>query len=143
MNSNAEIDKVRNNLKSWMRAFNAKDLDALFALYDPESLYANAGAPLMQGVTAIKPWYAQAFAAVQGTLLFKEEYGTQSGDLALLVGKYYFQPPAGEDSPENTTGRVALVYRRALDGRWLLLFDMDNTPPDTKPADFLEGIVLS
>jgi len=31
---------------------------------------------------------------------------------------------------------VALVYRRAPDDRWLLLFDMDNTPPDVGPGDF-------
>lgn len=131
-----EIDKVRENLDAWMNAFNERDIETLFTLYDPESLYANAGAAMMQGIAEIKPWYEGMFASIGGLLLFKEEHAFQDGGLALLVGKYFFQPPAGQPSSDNAAGRVALVYRKAEDGRWLLLFDMDNTPPDCSPADF-------
>lgn len=133
-----EIAKVRENLKAWLEAFNAKDADALFALYDEESVYANAGAALMRGIEEIRPWYEQAFAAVEGTLLYKEEAALQDGNLAMLLGVYYFQPPAGATLPEEAhmTGRVALVYRRNEAGEWRLLFDMDNTPPDVSPASF-------
>lgn len=131
-----EINKVRENLNTWLQAFNQRDIETLFTLYDSESLYANAGAAMMQGIEEIKPWYEGVFANVEGTLLFKEEHAFQDGNLALLVGKYLFQPPAGQSLSNKAAGRVALVYRKANDGRWLLLFDMDNTPPDCTPANF-------
>lgn len=128
---------IRDNIAGWLAAFNAKDLDALKSFYDPESYYANAAAPMYHGVDAIMSWYEQAFAAVTGTLHFKEEFLFEESNMALLVGKYYFAPPSGDAAAaENATGRVALVYRRTHDNRWLLLFDMDNTPPDVSPGDF-------
>ena len=128
---------VRENIAGWLAAFNAKDTQTLQTFYDPQSRYANAAAPMFHGIEEIMPWYERAFSMVAGTLLFKEEFLAQQTDMALLVGKYYFQPPADAVEPvEHATGRVALVYRRTDDGRWLLLFDMDNTPPDVSPADF-------
>jgi len=127
---------IRANLNSWMTAFNAKDLDGLFSLYDTESVYANAGAPMMVGIPAIREWYAVAFENVDGTLLFSEEKAFAGSDMGLIVGKYYFEPPAGKPVGENTAGRVALLYRKDESGAWKLLFDMDNTPPDVTPADF-------
>ena len=128
---------VRENITGWLAAFNAKDIDALKSFYDPESYYANAAAPMVHGIEPIMTWYEQAFAVVEGTLHFKEEFLFEESAMALLVGKYYFEPPSGDAADaENATGRVALVYRRVAGDRWLLLFDMDNTPPDVSPADF-------
>lgn len=133
-----EIAKVRKNLDTWLTAFNAKDIDTLFILYDPESVYANAGAPLMRGVDEIRPWYEQALSQMVGTLLYKEEAAIQDGNLAMLLGAYYFEPPAGVTPPADAhlTGRVSLIYRRNDKGEWKLLFDMDNTPPDVSPESF-------
>lgn len=133
-----EIEKVRRNLSTWLAAFNVKDSDALFALYDPESIYANAGAPLMRGVGEIRPWYEQAFQAIEGTLYHIEEAAFIEGNMALLLGAYYFAPPEGVTPSEDThlTGRVLLAYRRNAAGDWKLLFDIDNTPPDVTPALF-------
>ncbi len=133
-----EISKVRHNLQQWLTAFNGKDIETLFSLYDAQSVYANAGAPLMRGVEQIRPWYEQAFSNISGTLLYREEAAVQDGNLALLLGAYYFQPPEGTTAPPDAhlTGRVALVYRRNESGDWKLLFDMDNSPPDVTPATF-------
>ncbi len=131
-----EINQVRENLETWLKAFNNKDIDSLFTLYDPESLYANAGAPMRRGIKEIKPGYEKMFASIKGTLLFQEEYAFQDGRLAFLVGKYFFQPLEGQQPSDNDAGRVVLVYRKSENGEWLLLFDMDNSPPDCTPADF-------
>ena len=130
--------QVREVLNTWLVAFNAKDTSTLFSLYDPEAVYANSNAPLMRGIEEIRPWYEHAFETVTSTLLFKEEVLFQKGDMALLVGKFYFRPSNGStDNESGETGRVALTYRRAEDDRWLLLYDMDNTPPDVLPQDFV------
>lgn len=134
MQNSQELAKIHQNLNEWLEAFNAKDLDRLVALYDPESVYANAAAPLMRGIDQIMPWYAGAFDAIEGTLLYKEEQAFVDQNLGIVIGAYYFKPPEGE-APEMT-GRVALLYRRNEKGEWKLLFDMDNTPPDVTPEIF-------
>jgi len=129
------LPAIRANLDLWLAAFNAKDIDALMALYDPDSSYANANAPFIDDLPTIRARYSATFAGVNGTLLFKEEKAFAGTDMGLIVGKYYFAPPEGTDG-DGPTGRVSLVYRKQADGTWKLLFDMDNTPPDISPADF-------
>ncbi|MEM9669448.1 MAG: DUF4440 domain-containing protein [Pseudomonadota bacterium] len=129
------LGSIRANLAAWLTAYNAKDIDALMALYEVESIYAGATAPLLTNLDEIRARYAAGFANNRGKLLFKEEKAFVSGDMGLLLGKYYFQPPKGVNAP-GPTGRVTLVYRRQDDGRWKLLLDMDNSPPDVLPSDF-------
>lgn len=138
MDTTEELTKVRQNLAGWVSAFNDKNADALFDFYDPESIYANATAPLMRGIAEIRPWYEKAFKMISGDLLYREEDHFIAGDIAALIGAYYFKPHAGITLPEGLipTGRVVLIYRRNDQGDWKLLFDMDNSPPDVTPELF-------
>ena len=129
------LAQIRANLDAWLAAFNAKDVDALMALYDEDSSYAGASGPYISGLENIRERYAAGFDFIDGTLLFQEEKAIAGEDMGLLVGKYYFQPPT-TSLTAGPTGRVALVYRKQADGSWKLLFDMDNVPPDVSPDDF-------
>ncbi|MEL6122001.1 MAG: nuclear transport factor 2 family protein [Pseudomonadota bacterium] len=133
-----ELDKARAALDAWLAALNAKDIEALVAVYDPEIVYANAVAPLLQGVDQIKQWFENVLPNIGGTLLYKEETAFLEGAMALLSGVYYFEPPAGVTPAEddNLTGRVLVAFRRNATGEWKFLFDMDNAPPDVSPALF-------
>ena len=133
-----ELDKARAALDAWLAALNAKDIEALVAVYDPEIVYANAVAPLLQGVDQIKQWFERVLPNIGGTLLYKEETAFIEGAIALLSGVYYFEPPAGVTPAEddNLTGRVLVAFRRTATGEWKFLFDMDNAPPDVSPALF-------
>ena len=134
MSNLLELNIVREQLEKWLVAFNNKDIEALIGLYDSESLYAGNSAPLLRGSQAIKAYHEKNAAHREGQLLYKEEAAFQEGNLALLVGKYYFKFPI--KNRVSTTGRVALVFRKRADGKWYLLFDMDNCPPDVCAEDF-------
>ncbi len=123
---------IREALDLWLKAFNSKDIEALSSYYDPEAVYANDGAPLMQGLGQIRPWFEQAFQMMKGTLLFQEEAVLTSVDMGVVVGQFCFRTEGEEDE----TGRVCVVFRRAADGRWLLVYDMDNRPPDVVGENF-------
>jgi hypothetical protein len=69
MAANNEIDKVRENLTTWLECFISKNIDKLFTLYDSESVYANSDAPLMRGVDQIRPWYEQMIPQMQGIII--------------------------------------------------------------------------
>lgn len=129
------ISLARANLTTWLAAFNAKNVDALMALYDPESSYAGASGPYLTSLEAIRARYAAGFEAISATLLFQEETAVAGSDMALIVGKFYFAPLASSQGT-GSTGRVALVYRKQSDGAWKLLFDMDNAGIDVSPQDF-------
>ena len=136
----AEMDAARATLTKWLAAFNGKDLDMLFSLYTQDSVYANAKAPLKMGLEAVKPWYAGSIPNLKGRLLHKEEAAWQSGDLAGILGAYYFDPPKNEaaEGKEGSTGRVFLLFRKEADGAWRMAFDMDNTPEDVMPGWFAD-----
>lgn len=126
---------IRANLDGWLRAFNAKDIDALMALYDPASSYAGGSGPYLTNLDDIRARYAAGFGNINATLLFREEKAIAGTDMGLIVGQFYFKPLDAE-AETGPTGRVALVYRKQDDSSWKLLFDMDNAPGDIDPADF-------
>lgn len=133
----SSADQVREALDGWLAAFNAKDLETLFSSYDPETVYANAGAPLMKGIDSLKPWYERVLEDRSLHVYFKEETLFESDGLALIAGKYHFRNKHDDGSSvPGPAGRVAILFRRAADGRWKLAYDMDNTPPDASPSDF-------
>ena len=89
------------------------------------------------GLVNVKPWYSGSIPNLKGRLLHKEEAAWQSGNLAGILGCYYFEPPAEEaaSGKEGSTGRVFLLFRKE-EGEWRMAFDMDNTPEDVQPAWF-------
>ncbi len=144
MTTESTKEEIRHAVTSWLKGFNSRDTDEFFKLFHPDAIYANDGSPLMRGSEQIQPWYRQAFKMVTGRALFKEEAIIADGNMAFVVGKIYMEP---EDVAESSTGevaapvpgetgRVAIVYRRTEEGKWLLAFDMDNRPPDVKPEEF-------
>ena len=133
--SETEIAMVRHILRGWLLAFNAKDIDTLFSYYDANSIYANATAPLLRGIDEVRAWYSGTIPNVTGTLRHKEEAAWHSGNLAAILGAYYFEPDTGVGT---VTGRVFLLFLRQADGSWKLAFDMDNTPIDVLPQMFAD-----
>jgi ketosteroid isomerase-like protein len=130
-------EQIRKTLDSWLAAFNAKDTTTLFSLYDPNTVYANANAARMDGVAGLRPWYVEALEDPSLRVFFIEETLFESEDLAFIAGKYHFKHiQVGGRYEHGACGRVALLFRRAADGEWLLAYDIDNSPPDVTPADF-------
>lgn len=126
---------VRAALAAWLTAYNHKDRDAFYALYDPAIVYTSEHAPIRRGLDQVKDAFAPAFADQTSRLSFREEALFASTDLALISGTYHFSTLEADGSLQpGNSGRVALVYRKGADGRWLLVFDTDNSPPDA--ADF-------
>lgn len=109
-----ELDRV---LRDYEKAWTAKDLQALAALFSEQGMALPNGRPPAQGREAIAAAYAQG----AGTpLALRAISFAQSGELAYVVGTY--APAVG--APD--IGKFVLVLRRGGDGQWKLLADMDN-----------------
>jgi len=127
--------EVRAALAAWLTAYNHKNQDAFYALYDSAVVYTNEHAPIRRGIDEVREAFTPAFADAGSRLSFREEALFASPELALISGTYHFATLQPDDSLEpGNSGRVALLYRKATDGRWLLVFDTDNSPPDA--ADY-------
>jgi ketosteroid isomerase-like protein len=98
-------------------AFNARDVDALVALYVPEACLIEPGGAVAHGLDAIRAVWA-GFVALGGTISMTTRYAVAAGEVALLSNAWQFEAPG------ITFGSVsAEVATRDGDGTWRYLID--------------------
>jgi ketosteroid isomerase-like protein len=102
-------------------AFNAGDLEAILALYEPGAVLI-AGDRTLAGYDAIRGFYRTSLA--QGARMRLEtRTAIESADgLALLHGEWSLGPPASAE------GLSTEVLRRQPDGDWKFVIDNPRTP---------------
>jgi len=129
MNEN-HVTEIRQALTQWLKAFNSNDIDLLTALYDPEIVFANNSKPLETGIPEVKQGLIKSF-VVQPKLTFKEEQVVAVEGLGYAAGQYKMTGTNPQDGTAiSGTGRVVAIFRKNDSGKWKLIFDMDNRPPD-------------
>ncbi len=103
-------------------AYEARDLSAWTDLYDGGALLVSLpdGAHL-HGSAAIRPVLAR-FLALEGRLTAETIYALESGDLALLRGRFTLEY-ADEGGPQTMVAQTVEVARRGADGRWRFVLD--------------------
>jgi ketosteroid isomerase-like protein len=108
----------------WCDAFNAGDLPALMATYEPDAaIVPGPGAEPLRGRAAIEAALA-AFLGLGGKLRFTPRHWVQHGDLALA--SIAFAMDGGTDAdgrPVDLHGVTSEVLRRQPDGSWKYLVD--------------------
>lgn len=120
----ADLDRV---LRDYERAWVANDPAALAALFTADGMALPNGQPPARGPDAIRKAYSQG---AGGALSLRAIAYQVSGDLAYIIGGF------GAAPGKPDFGKFVLVLRRASDGRWRLLADIDNTnriPAQTVP----------
>jgi len=101
-------DEVRGVVKAWVDAFNARDLEAILALYADDIVtetplllkLGRDGEPRLAGKTAVRDYFARALAAA-GPIRFTPIHLAVEGEVALL--EYDREAPHG--------GRPGVVER--------------------------------
>jgi uncharacterized protein (TIGR02246 family) len=103
------------------RAFNAGDIEAMLALYEPSAVLVAGGNPV-RGHDAIR---AALNMFVSNGARMKLETRTvieSSEGLAVLHGAWSIGPPSA------TQGMSTEVVRRQPDGSWMFVIDNPSTP---------------
>ncbi len=122
--------EIRIALNQWLEAFNSNNIESVIALYDPEIVFANQSNPIAIGIPAVKEGLIKSF-AVKPKLSFKEEQIIATDGLGYATGQYKMTGIHPQDgSSIKGTGRVVAIFRKDSTGKWKLVFDMDNCPPD-------------
>jgi uncharacterized protein (TIGR02246 family) len=103
-------------------AFNARDLDALVALYEPEAVLVPQAGQRAVGRDAIREALAGFLAAFE-TIELTTRGIVQQGDIALLYPEFRLGGTGENGEPVTLEGRGTEVARRQAYGTWLFVID--------------------
>ncbi|MFL6216543.1 MAG: YybH family protein [Blastocatellia bacterium] len=102
--------------------FDAKDTDALVALYEPNAAFQPQPGQVVTGHVAIRE-------ALGGFLALNAEFQMQpatiieTANLALLISKWTLKGTDPNGEPVDLSGQTSDVVRRQSDGTWLFVID--------------------
>jgi ketosteroid isomerase-like protein len=109
-------------LTDYESAWRAKDAAALAALFAEDGFVLPSGRPPVRGRAAIETYYTGS----GGPLTLRALAYATEGSVGYIIGAYAAVAGAPDD------GKFTLTLRKAPDGRWLILSDMDNG--NSRPA---------
>jgi uncharacterized protein (TIGR02246 family) len=104
------------------QAFNAGDIDALMALYEPDCALVGAPGSVASGPDQVREGL-MGLLALNGTAKLTTRDVVQVGDLALLSCSWTLDGTGPDGQPVSIGGKTAEVARRQPDGRWLYVID--------------------
>ncbi|MCH7844459.1 MAG: SgcJ/EcaC family oxidoreductase [Acidobacteria bacterium] len=113
-------------------AFNAGDLDALLALYEPDAALIPEPGVVVHGVDQIGP-ALKGFLDVGGKMKLDTKEVVIVGDLAYLMNRWSLTATNEDGSPLEMGAVTAEVARRQADGSWLYV--IDNAVGDLAAGD--------
>ena len=102
-------------------AFNAGDLNALLALYEPDAALIPQPGVVVYGLDQIGP-ALQQFLDIGGTMVLDTKTVVTVGDLAYLTNRWSLTG-TGPDGPIEMGAVTAEIARRQDDGTWLYVID--------------------
>lgn len=103
-------------------AFNARNLERLLALYEPEAKLLPSGGSLRSGTEEIRE-ALERFLEVPRTLTIETVYTLRMGDVALLRARWAMSPASERAGKLIQWSYSAEVARVQPDGRWLYIID--------------------
>jgi len=103
-------------LTDYEAAWQEKDAHALAALFAEDGLVLSNGVPPVRGRAAI----AKHYTGRGGPLALRALAYSTEGSTGYIIGGFARQ----RDEPDS--GKFTLTLRKAKDGRWLIVSDMDN-----------------
>jgi uncharacterized protein (TIGR02246 family) len=104
-------------------ALNARDLDALIALYEPSAALMASPGQTVAGTAAIREALA-GFVAANPTIRTSARLVAQAGDIALIANDWTLALTGPDGKPANMSGHAVEIARRQPDGDWLFVIDM-------------------
>ena len=107
----------------WMKAFNAGNLAAMVALYEPDAaVVSEPGGDVVSGLPALKE-NLEGYLSLAGQIDLRVQRCIQSGDLAILYSSWTMNGHAPDGSEVSKRGQTSDVVRRQEDGTWLAVID--------------------
>jgi uncharacterized protein (TIGR02246 family) len=104
------------------QAFNAHDLEALMALYEPEATLIPQPGQVATGTEAIREALG-GFLALKPKFELEFKKAFQAGDIALLFSDWTLSGTDPDGNAVELAGQTSDVARRQPYGSWLVVID--------------------
>lgn len=117
---------------SWMKAYNAGDVDRIIALYAKDAVVSPPHAPTVTGHAAIRSYLTADIAGAKAagvTLVDGKSDAGVSGDLGWHSGSFKVTDKSGATVD---TGHYMEICNR-IDGKWLITRDIWNSDRPIEP----------
>jgi len=124
----ADQEALQSAAEKWESSFNAKDADAVAAIYTEEGQLLPPGGSVVNGKAAIRDFWANDIGTAWAKLTIKTESSGISGDWAWRAG-----PWTAESTPVMT-GKYVEIWKRSAEG-WKLHRDIWNNDAPPAPAE--------
>ena len=131
--------QAKEDVRKFIPAFNAGDVETILAQYAPDAEVLAPGNPRAVGHDAIRALIEKESAALKAggvTLeLADDDRAAASGDLGYHSGSFVVKDASGA---VVDSGKYLAVMQRQADGKWLMIRDTwnsDNPPPAPPPAE--------
>jgi ketosteroid isomerase-like protein len=103
-------------------AYNAGDLDALSAVYDPDAAFVVKPGHVTEGPTELRAALRELIERGFHLAIHPDSF-VRSGDVVLALGRYTLSGRRRDGTPFENDFGFADILRRQPDGRWLIAVD--------------------
>ena len=104
-------------------AFNAKDVETLASLYEPDALLVMPGGATLAGIDAIKKALEMGVGSGR-SFRHESQVVHESGDIAVLDCKSTVIDTAADGTVTEHSGASIEIVRRQPDGTWRFVIDV-------------------
>ena len=117
---------IRQNTSNFSTLVNRGDSAAIADLYSEDAMFMAPNAPATRGRANIRQAWAGMLGSLHPEVTLTTDSVTQSGDLAVEVGRYQFgmTPAGGATTRDN--GKYVVVWKR-INGKWQIANDIFNS----------------
>lgn len=123
---------------AWEAALNAKDIDALVAMYTDDARVLPPDGEMTSGHDGVREAFSGMIdAGIGGTTTIVE--ATVAGDVGYIVGTFAL---AAGDEPAGT-GKYIETWRLGDDGQWYISNDIFNDDPSDQPKMAMTHIMIT
>ena len=109
-------------IRTFAALIEARDLDGLLALYEPDAVFEAQPGVVISGVEAIRGALADLL-ALEPQMTTSTIDVLRAGDVALVINEWSMTGTAPDGCEVRRAGRSSDVVRCQADGRWLVLVD--------------------
>ena len=131
-NSRKEVDAIKAEYQQWRDAFEARDLDAIMAVYTPDVVAYDLIPPLQfDGADAYRKDYSDFLAQFKGPIRVTDPsiHVEQSGDVAFAFGLERLRGTLADGTGVDIWVRFTDGWERR-NGRWLVAHEHVSVPVD-------------
>jgi len=122
---------IRERTEAFVKAFNAKAIDQVLAIYAENSVFMPPNQPIIRGRDALRTFYDELLKSGAGNLKLDVAEVSGHGPLAYQSGTYEMDVKSASGRPSRDRGKYLFILRR-LNDTWryeYTVWNSDLPPP--------------